>query len=159
MSEPLSNLAADDGSMLCPSCGQWTFWLDENSGFCGGCAELDPFCTQCGRKYEPDAFTKDICIDCKKKNWLIKNADAIEAYMMQGLSFSRAQQEVYKDNRPDCLCCGQPMKGAKNGALFCSKTPQCIRARRRFRTLYERHGREVAIIQIRMELHNLKVIK
>ena len=155
----MTSLHSQEGEVICPSCGQWVVWLHESSGFCIECADIEPFCTQCGNEYVPDEFTKDICSYCKTENWLRKNADAIEANMKDGLTFYQSKLKVFNEVRPICLCCGKPIKGAKQDALFCTKTPQCKTARRRFRTLREKHGKPVALIQIQMELKGLTLIK
>lgn len=101
------------------------------------------FCPNCGNDVEElDSFT-GWCSECtpteatpRRIAWLEKNADKIEDRMMQGLTVAQAISVVREDNRPTCLCCGDPIyHGTAGRHFFCKKRPECRKARRRYKYL------------------------
>ena len=104
---------------VCPLCGDFVSHLNELTGWCDPCSPV----SSSGR-------------------WLEQNADALEHYMIQGLSMTAAKKRVYEDNRPLCLSCSKPIKGGKsNQHFFCTVYVECRKAQRRYRTLRERWQR------------------
>jgi hypothetical protein len=59
--------------------------------------------------------------------WLERNANKIEQIMATfELSAGKAKRAVRANNRPICLCCGNPIKGGQRGKhYFCRKTKAC----------------------------------
>src|SRR5688572_26168378 len=92
----MSALESDD-SLVCPSCGGFEVELLTATGWCIKCTILQGYCITCGlintspRQYE--------CSTCRDMKWREKNADAIEAYQMQGYSLTAAMFAVRLDNR------------------------------------------------------------
>jgi hypothetical protein len=85
---------------------------------------------------------------CKRLRWLERNAEAIEAMMMEGLSVRAAIAAVSSNNRPTCLCCGGVIRhGTRDRHFFCRKHPECRRMRRRYKYLVydKRYSKEKAL--------------
>lgn len=113
---------------MCPSCGDWFNYLNEQSGWCASCTiAADPLkrsCTNCGGLFLKTAhFYK--CWACRKEEYLERHADQIELYLQWGYSFTAALKQVADDLRPNCHSCGQPIKGGREDTKFCQKTKQC----------------------------------
>lgn len=121
---------------VCPSCGSFTDVLVERTGFCRGCSNAIGCCILCGNNSD-DGHT--LCRRHRRELWLTKNADSIERYMVLGLSFKRAKDQVKKDNgtKYDCLCCGGPLRSV---AIFCAQTARCKAARERLRYMVHKKG-------------------
>ena len=128
---------------VCPSCGDIVEELDENTGWCKQCAGVEEtYCLSCGSTFSKDAPHRKLCPKCRDERWLARNADALELLLLHGYTIANAKQQVYEHNRPKCLSCGAVLSGARNGALFCTKTQECRSWRRRYRTLKERYQRQ-----------------
>lgn len=121
---------------ICPSCGNFTSFLVEVTGFCQECSHYVGRCILCGQN-NPGKHL--LCRRHRRELWLTKNADAIERYMLLGLSFQDAKERVKKDNgtKYDCLCCGGH---TKSNTIFCTKTAKCRAARERLRYMTNKKG-------------------
>src|SRR5688500_5289754 len=96
----MSALESDD-DLICPSCGGFCE-SETPTGWCTKCTILHGYCIGCGRKNtSPRQYE---CWHCRDGKWRIKNADAIEAYQMQGLSLTAAMDQVRIDNRAKSSC-------------------------------------------------------
>lgn len=108
---------------FCPSCGKFAT-LDDVTGWCFPCSgRASPqYCERCGKETEGK-----LCDSCKYMRWLERNADKIEAVMVSlQVSAGKAKKIVRSENRPICLCCGNPIKGGQSGKnYFCRKTKAC----------------------------------
>jgi hypothetical protein len=91
-------------------------------------------CSACGGLFSKKAQV-DQCWNCRREAWLRKNADAIESYMVTGLSFTAACERVSNDLRPACRNCGEEVRGGRSGINFCTKYVGCQRASRHYRAL------------------------
>lgn len=112
---------------LCPNCGEFTNWLNPASGWCATCSPST--CQSCGRY-----SSTSLCSTCKRDQWSINNADAIERYLATGLTIAKAKQAVADENRPNCLCCGEPINhGNPSRHRFCSRTQLCRTSARRYK--------------------------
>lgn len=125
-------------SELCPSCGEFTDTLVEKTGWCRLCSFAGHgtggvFCEGCG-----NVRYSNPCSSCKEQNWLATNADAIERYIIAGLSFKEAAARVREEQAPICVNCGDKIKGTIF-ALFCTKKPECRRAKRIYRYKRDYH--------------------
>lgn len=127
---------------LCPSCGNLVYELDELTGWCYACSGTSKVeCLSCGEGFTKDAPHRKLCPKCRDERWLARNANSLEVLLQHGYTITNAKQQVYEHNRPKCLSCGAVLTGARNGALFCTKTKECRAWRRRYRTLKERYQR------------------
>jgi hypothetical protein len=60
--------------------------------------------------------------------------------MAGGLSYTQACKEVSSENRAVCIICAGTIQGrSKSKTLFCTKTPRCRSAQRRYERLITRH--------------------
>lgn len=152
---------------ICPSCGELVYELDELTGWCPECSGVTTVsCLSCGEGFAKDAAHRKLCPKCRDERWLARNANALEILLQHGYSIANARQQVYENNRPHCLSCGVVLIGARNGAQFCTKTPECRSWRRRYRTLKERYQRKgsqaaakQAIAQVSAEIWLMKEIE
>lgn len=114
---------------FCPSCGE-NARLVESTGWCPTCTlATDPnlrLCS-CGQFFSRKAH-RSKCWDCRREEWLTRHADAIEVYMLGGLSLSKSIKQVQKDIRPVCQRCKNPIKGGKAGDRFCRTNEKCEKA-------------------------------
>ncbi|HYT43221.1 MAG TPA: hypothetical protein VEP90_12860, partial [Methylomirabilota bacterium] len=128
---------------ICPNCGEFTNVLVDFTGFCRNCSNAIDRCVLCGQSNGDSRHT--LCRKHRRELWLTKNADAIERYMVMGLTFKEAKDKVKKDNgtKYDCLCCGGHVKAT----IFCTKTARCRAARERLRYMTNKKGvtRELAL--------------
>lgn len=144
---------------VCPSCGDFTSVLYDDTGFCAECSK--PFrkggdiCSRCNKRNLDDDSHR-ICRVCRHDEWLGKHADSLDRHLAgNGLRIGKAIRSVKLDNRITCLSCGRPMRQATRGqAYFCSK-PQCRTAHNKLRKLiYVKHiPREQALEIVLEELH------
>lgn len=129
---------------LCPNCGEFVDELDDVTGFCNSCSnngvgsldEKDP---------TPTAKAKKIEL------WLHENADRIESFMLaENVNARFAIRELMQEDKPRCLICGNDMPHTTSGRhMFCTKQPECRKARRYYRYLvYEKNeSKEKALEQ------------
>ena len=123
---------------FCVSCGNFVDELDETTGFCLECiGSVKTRCLGCSQLFARDQPHRRLCPKCREERWLERNADRLEDYLEFGATIQFAKRSVYGENRPVCLSCNEPIKGAKNGANFCTRTTDCRRWQRRYRTLRE----------------------
>lgn len=132
---------------ICPSCGEFKEELEPVTGWCTECSGLanKVMCLSCGEGFSKDASHRKLCPKCRNERWLARNADQLEILLLHGFTISVARRQVYVANRPRCLSCGAVLAGARNGAQFCTKTPECRSWRRRYRTLKERYKRKDSV--------------
>lgn len=111
---------------FCPSCGKEDV-IHEVTGWCYPCSGVAPplYCEQCNRPIKEN--NGKLCDSCKYMRWLERNANKIEQIMATfELSAGKAKRAVRANNRPICLCCGNPIKGGQRGKnYFCTKTKAC----------------------------------
>jgi len=127
---------------LCPNCGEFVDHLDEQTGFCDTCTGVGSVNTK-----GPTPTDKA----SKLESWLRENADTIESMMLaDNVTAKFAIREILQSERPTCRTCGDSMPHTTNGRhIFCTKKPECRRARRYYRYLvYEKHtDKEKALAQ------------
>jgi len=118
--------------------------LAEETGWCFQCSGIEnTACLSCGKNFKKDQPHRKLCSGCRNERWLASNADTLEYLIQTGLSAIHARYMVYNHNRPRCLSCGNSIHGGRNGVtLFCKKTPECRRWRRRYRTVKEQLERK-----------------
>ena len=105
---------------FCPDCGEFVDQLNEWTGFCYNCTPS----TQ-----------------SRVERWLIKYADTVEYVMqVQGITAKLAIIEVHATYKATCIICDEPIKHGTHGRHFiCSSTPECRKARRRYKyAIYEK---------------------
>lgn len=129
MSIPLQNLPDE----LCPNCGNFVHSLNELTGFCEDCTGVGV-----SRKKAPTPSDKALRLEL----WLRENADIIEYTMLEyNLTAKDAIRLIARNEKPHCQCCGDEMPHTTIGRhIFCTKKPQCRKARRFYRYLvYEKN--------------------
>jgi hypothetical protein len=138
----------------CPNCGNFVDELDEASGWCFDCSGTGVArCMACGDNFHKDQPHRKLCPKCRDERFLERHADTLEDYLSYGARIGFAKREVYKQNRPVCIACGNPMNLSKAGATFCKRTIECRRWRRRYRTLKEKyHDSKQALSQVSAEV-------
>jgi hypothetical protein len=125
---------------VCPSCGELVRQLDSTTGWCLDCSGTTKVsCLSCGGWFQKDQPHRKLCQKCRDERWLARNANSLETLLLHGYAIDSARIQIYERNRPRCLSCGAVLTGARNGALFCTKTKECRSWRRRYRTLMERY--------------------
>lgn len=126
MSSPLTVVELDE---FCSNCGEWVYYLNFNyeSGWCTECTQdsvTHPTCVRCGCALAHRH--RSTCHTCRQELWLERHADELEFLMIvKGYSLVRAREVIAKMVRPICQCCGKPIVGAREGALFCKRNKQC----------------------------------
>lgn len=134
---------ADLSQELCPSCGDFVNQLNDTTGFCDSCSgDNRAQCMACGEKFVADQPYRKLCRSCRDERWLERHADELEDLLSYGARIAFAKRQVYRENRPLCIACGDPIKGVAKGALFCTRTIDCRRWRRRYKTLREKYNSE-----------------
>jgi hypothetical protein len=133
----------------CCNCGELVVVLDPVSGWCYACTP--PACLNCGEEFSTYGQHRDLCAKCRRELWDQHNADAIERYMGVGLTLTQARLCVKEENRPKCLCCGEPIfYGNPEKDRFCKRTELCRKAARRYK-YYRRDKKlspELALAQV-----------
>lgn len=145
---------------FCPSCGEFVDALDDETGFCYTCiGDARRDCLACGKQFRADQTHRKLCPSCRDERWLQQHAEEVEVYLSYGARIEFARRQVYFENRPVCIACGQPIKGATNGAVFCTRTIVCRKWRRRYRTLREkyesrgaRNSQKLALAEVSAEI-------
>jgi len=128
---------------FCPSCGSFVDRIVAETGWCVVCSgDTQAVCIGCNDLFVKDQPHRKLCPWCREERWLLRHADEIERYLADGFSIHYARREIYESNRPVCISCGNPIKGATNGAMFCKQTIECRRWRRRYRTVREQYLRD-----------------
>lgn len=113
---------------VCPSCGDFVNSLNPSTGFCLDCSPK--VCSRCGGV---PSIGHNVCIKCQRQVWWDRNADALELYLSQGYSLSKARSRIEEDNRAICIACSQPIPGrSRQTTLFCTRTQRCKTAKRRY---------------------------
>jgi len=128
--------------IVCPNCGEFTDVLLEKTGWCRSCSYFGTgrtsiLCDGCGKERYSNP-----CSSCKQTDWLKRNADALERYIIAGLSFREAEKRIREEQSPICVNCGDRIKGSSD-AFFCTKRPECRRAKRIYR--YKRDYKKLSI--------------
>lgn len=138
----------DDDYELCPSCGDFVDVLLSETGWCYSCSGIAPpnRCIRCNTLTDRGKH----CRSCAYILWLLRNADQIEEIMAElTLPASKAKRVCEERNRPNCLCCKQPIKGGQRWGkpLFCTNTEACIKARHTYHWHYriQRRSKEESI--------------
>jgi hypothetical protein len=123
---------------LCTNCGGWVHYLAYNYdvGWCNECAGEagQPTCTRCGNTLPH--LHRSTCNACRQELWLLKYADELEFLIVtKGYTVHKAREVITSMVRPICRCCGKPITGAREGALFCKQDRTCHRAYNKFKRL------------------------
>src|SRR5262245_21348438 len=138
---------------FCPSCGNFVDHIVAVTGWCLICSgDTEAICISCGDLFTKDQPHRKLCTWCRVERWLLRHADEIEEYLAFGATLQFAKLEIYYKNRPDCTACGNPIKGATNGAILCKQTISCRRWRRRYRTVREQNIRKGILDPAKMAL-------
>ena len=139
---------------LCPQCGNFVDELDDETGWCFECSGTsEARCLACSRPFIKDQSHRKLCPACREERWLQRHADELEMYLSYGARISFARRQIYYENRPICIACSNPIKGAADGAIFCTRTIECRRWRRRYRTLREKYGdQKKALAEVSAEI-------
>lgn len=140
---------------VCSNCGAFTDQLNDETGWCYECSP--PICERCGGEQHPDhryngyhpaeiseVIVKNgrkLCRRCIKEIWLEEHANEIERYIAEGLSYRQAIEKVSSNNRAVCIICSTPIPGRhKSSTIFCTKTPDCRKAKKKYVRLIQRKG-------------------
>ena len=117
---------------VCPSCGDFGI-LNPQTGWCTSCSnEHQPVCNRCGTPVEVGS----LCWECRRLTWLETNAERIEDKLLDGQSLRESIKDVHDEIRSSCIICGNPIRRGTNGRHFiCNNSPQCKKARRRYKYL------------------------
>jgi hypothetical protein len=134
--------APDTLEEYCPSCGDWVNYLvfNHDTGWCNSCSgtqDHQPRCIHCGSVLQPE-HGRTTCHTCRLERWLTKHADELEfLVVVKGYTIAQARLVIVKMIRPICQCCGKPIKGAKEGALFHQRAEfkRCRQAYVKYRSL------------------------
>ena len=122
---------------VCPNCGHLAT-LQEITGWCPQCTLAhDPtktICKSCGGLFSRGKKPSTKCWLCRKEEWLTEYADELEKYIALGHGIEAAKKLVRRDNRPNCECCGQPIKGGDKDRKFC-KRDKCQKVARSYKAL------------------------
>lgn len=151
-------LVTVEQQLICPNCGRWEDTLNEYTGFCQRCSPN--YCTKCGRVFTPDNSSRIICPACRRNNWFEKHADDLELLLAGDFTLPTAIEIIAFNNRPRCTACGDFIKMGRPGeSFFCTNHPECIVAKRRYRTLKGRYqgNSELALLHVAIELKIKKV--
>lgn len=154
---------------FCTSCGDFVDQLDSDTGWCLECSGISlSICYGCGVYFEKDTPHRKLCKSCREERWLTNHADELELYLSYGARMEFAKREVYHNNRPHCMSCGDSI--AKEGANFCNKKIACKRWARRYRRLRERYQargiidpKRIALSEVSAEIfatkHKMEIIQ
>lgn len=132
---------------LCPNCGEFVDELDEVTGFCDSCSN-----NGVGSLNEkgPTPLAKAKKIEL----WLQANADRIESLMLaDNVTAKFAIRELMQEDKPRCKTCGDDMPHTTAGRhMFCTKKPECRKARRYYRYLvYEKNTKKAKALEQTLE--------
>lgn len=151
-------------SEVCASCGDFVDRLNPVTGFCFQCSpdvvgNYIP-CETCGNDFIPHQNSRRVCITCRRREWLSKNADSVERVMVHHqVIASDAIIRVANDNRPRCAMCGDKIKGGTRGRTkFCGKKDQCRRAAIRYHN-YRKRNNLPDDIALEQAIHGKPIIK
>jgi len=110
---------------FCTECGQFVDQLNEWTGWC----------KDCSLSTQPNPVSR-------VERWLIKYADTVEYVMQeQRITAKLAIIEVHATYKATCIICDEPIKHGTHGRHFiCSSTPECRKARRRYKYLIYEKG-------------------
>lgn len=151
--KPQKKFCAAD-SEYCPSCGEF-YTTDEfnyTTGWCVSCSSsVDSSKEHAAALGKTPAFN----LTSELNEWLLRHADHIEHFMLtQQITAEQAVILVRADLRPTCGVCGSQVPHGNTRTIFCSKTTQCRRAKRRYKYLYQTKGlsKAQALAQITNEL-------
>ncbi len=134
-----------DLDSLCPNCGNFVKELDDVTGFCLKCSGVGSVNAK-----GPTPIDKAE----KLELWLAQNADTIEDLMLaDNVTAKFAIREILHSERPRCMTCNSEMPHTTSGRhMFCTKKPECRRARRYYRYLiYEKHTSKEAALKLTLE--------
>ena len=129
-------MSLPEQTSLCPSCGHYTDFLDEHTGWCSDCS------------------SRTAVNSSKIELAFAANANAVEFYV-SSINVSVWQAlALARQDRPRCIVCGREMRRAPRNAIFCRKTSECRRVSRRYVYLYTDKGldKTQALAQIMSEL-------
>jgi len=120
---------------ICPDCGEFVDELNEQTGWCFNCS--------------PSAHHNSVS---RVERWLIRYADTVEFVMqVQSITAKLAIIEVHATYKATCIICHSPIKHGTHGRHFlCNSTPECKKARRRYKYLIYDKGltKEAALAAI-----------
>lgn len=126
---------------FCAECGEFVDQLNDETGWCHSCSGTTPTVITVYLGYGNRRTLK--------ASWFETNANAIERFLAEGLTFSLAVEAVLRGNRPICQCCGNEIKGVasttRGAVLFCRKREQCHRMAVRYK--YYRYQRRLQPIE------------
>lgn len=121
---------------FCPDCGDFVDALNEQTGFCFSCT--------------PSA--QSLIVPTRLEKWLTKNAELIECTMRDyTITAKQAILYVSTEHRARCVICNRIIRHGTYGRHFiCNTTPECKKARRRYKYLIYDKGftKEEALQQI-----------
>jgi hypothetical protein len=121
---------------------------------------MSEFCTECGEFFDTLNEWTGWCAECSQstqppsrvERWLIRYADTVEYVMqVQCITAKLAIIEVHAAYKATCIICGAPIKHGTHGRHFlCNSTPECKKARRRYKYLIYDKGltKEAALAAI-----------
>jgi len=125
------------GSEFCPDCGEFIDPKEVN--------ELTGYCVSCTPLTHSNSPSRT-------ERWLIKYADTVEYVMqMQNTTAKLAIIEVHATYKATCIICHNPIKHGTHGRHeMCNATPECRKARRRYKyLLYDKgYTKEAALAAI-----------
>ena len=132
------NKAPQQGTEFCPDCGEFVDELNEWTGFCFDCT--------------PSTHPPQIAPLSRVERYLTRYAEVIEHIMqVQNTTARLAIVEVHATYRATCIICHNPIKHGTHGRHFiCNSTPECKKARRRYKYLIYDKGftKEAALAAI-----------
>lgn len=129
---------------LCPNCGEFVDHLDKVTGFCDKCSGVGSVNTKGPTPSKAQ----------KIELWLQQNADRIESFMLaENVNAKFAIRELMQLEKPHCRTCGNEMPHTTAGRhIFCTKKPECRKARRYYRYLvYEKHESKEKALKLTLE--------
>lgn len=121
---------------LCPLCGNFVDRLNEQTGFCVQCSTSVGVFEDKGPTLVKSERAQRLEL------WLLENADTIEDIMLSdSITAKEAIKIIAQNGKPACQICGDDMPHTTAGRhIFCTKRPECRKARRYYRYLvYEKH--------------------
>lgn len=128
---------------FCTACGNEVRFLNPVTGWCNDCSvdhTDQAVCESCGNEFTRYQSSRKTCLQCRRDEWLERNADSIERAIADGLTLIKAIVKVSDDNRPVCAKCGDPIKqGTQGRTNFCKKRDACRRASIRYSAYKKRN--------------------
>lgn len=118
-------VAATTTNQVCPNCGDFVPTLGRLTGWCKECSKV---------------LDKNTLTDIE--SFLLRNADHIEHFLLQGKSFNEAIDSLRHEIAMfrTCACCGGVIQRGSRNSVFCRKTQKCRATARKYVYLYDRKG-------------------